>query len=91
MRIAIEVAMILMVTMVVRMTMMIAIKVPMISMITMVQWQAGADRKLKLAVANDFCFSIQFCKQPALELPQNRWPVWQTPQRHCGQSAPGWW
>ena len=52
---------------------------------------AGADRKLKPAVANDFCFSIQFCKQPALELSQNRWPMWQTPQRHCGQSAPGWW
>ena len=52
---------------------------------------AGADRKLKPAVANDFCFSIQFCKQPALELPQNRWPMWQTPQRHCGQSTPGWW
>ena len=51
---------------------------------------AGADRKLKPAVANDFCFSVQFCKQPALELPQNRWPVWQTPQRHCGQFAPGW-
>ena len=48
---------------------------------------AGADWNLKPAMANltkssHFCFSIQFCKQPALELPQNRRPAWQTPQRH---------
>ena len=84
-RIAIEVAMILMMVMVVRMTLMI----------TMVQWQPGngrADWELKPAVANltkssHFCLSIQFCKQPAVEWPPKQathvanattspWPVW---------------
>ena len=32
-------------------------------------------------------FSIQFCKQLALELPQNRWSMWQMLQCHCGQYA----
>ena len=82
--------MILMVTMVMRMTMMIVIQ-SADDFDDSDGAVAGADWKLKPAVANDFCFSIQFCKQPALELPQNRWPVWQTPQRHCSLSAPGWW
>ena len=32
-------------------------------------------------------FPIQFCKQPALEWPQNRRPMRQMPQHTCGQSA----
>ena len=55
---------------------------------------AGAAWELKLAVASLIVPFLPFdsiCKQPALELPQNRQPMWQTLQRHCGQSTPGWW
>ena len=59
MRIAIEVAMILMVTMVMRMTMMIAIKVPMILMIAMVQWQ-GQTGSLNRLWQMIFAFLFNF-------------------------------
>ena len=43
---------------------------------------SGVDREFRVAVVNltkwtlFLPFSIQFCKQPALEGPQNRQPMW---------------